>query len=76
MLEPTLFAVVAGVGLGLGLGFKLEAVDSTVIAGGWALVAVGTAILVLGVALRVWAMQAPGGTSRNSRNSGHCTISD
>jgi len=55
-LEPTYFVVIVAVGVGLVLGFRLETVDSTVIAGGWTLVVMGAVITLLGTALRVWAI--------------------
>lgn len=56
VLEPTYFVIVATMGLAIFLGFSLEHVHATVIDGGWALVIVGVFVLVLGIALRVWAI--------------------
>jgi protein-S-isoprenylcysteine O-methyltransferase Ste14 len=59
-LEWSFFVVFGSIAAGLILGFRAEHVDSAVIAGGWAPVVVGTAILIAGAGFRVWAIVALG----------------
>src|SRR5215469_755366 len=48
--------VVVAVAAALNLGFRAAHVQSTVLGGGWAPVAVGLTVLAAGVALRTWAI--------------------
>jgi protein-S-isoprenylcysteine O-methyltransferase Ste14 len=48
--------VVASVALAINVGFRAAHLQSTVVGGGWAPVAVGLGVLAAGVALRVWAI--------------------
>jgi protein-S-isoprenylcysteine O-methyltransferase Ste14 len=48
--------VVASVALAINAGFRAAQLQSTVVGGGWAPVAVGLGVLAAGVALRVWAI--------------------
>jgi protein-S-isoprenylcysteine O-methyltransferase Ste14 len=55
-LEWSFFVVIGAICAGFVLGFRAEHVESAVIAGGWAPVVAGTAFLVAGFGLRLWAM--------------------
>lgn len=48
--------VVASVALAINVGFRAAHLQSTVVGGGWAPVAVGLGVLAAGVVLRVWAI--------------------
>lgn len=48
--------VVASVALAINAGFRAAHLQSTVVGGGWAPVAVGLGVLAAGVVLRVWAI--------------------
>jgi protein-S-isoprenylcysteine O-methyltransferase Ste14 len=54
--DPTFGLVIAAVAVGVNLGFRAAHVHSTVFGGGWAPVAVGVAVIAVGVALRTWAI--------------------
>lgn len=59
-IDPTLALVVAAVAAGTNLGFRAAHMPTTIIGGGWAAVVTGLTLLLLGVALRTWAILALG----------------
>jgi len=54
--DVTFAAVVASVVLAINLGFRAAHLPATTFAGGWAAAVAGLTVLVLGVALRTWAI--------------------
>jgi protein-S-isoprenylcysteine O-methyltransferase len=52
----TLFVLVSSVGLAVSLAYRADHVERTVLGGGWPPFAAGYVLLVLGVALRWWAI--------------------
>lgn len=58
--DVTFAAVVASVVLAINLGFRAAHLPATMFAGGWAAVVAGLTVLVLGLALRTWAIVALG----------------
>jgi len=55
-LDWTFGLVIIAVAAAINLGFRAAHVQSTVLGGGWAPVAVGLGVLAAGVALRTWAI--------------------